>query len=118
MTGLQPWTPTVVTGDVVQDESVEGATKRSLAAARADHTAADDGARAAVLVLARQVDYLIAHDWAAPTGRLDNVTLPTYLRYCDALHLTPASRARADKDEQGGKAAGKLSSMKRQRPAG
>lgn len=118
MTGpLLPWKPTVVQGDVVQDESVLAATKRSLAASKDEHTAADDGARATLLVLAKQVDYLIAHDWLTPTEKLDNVTIPTYLRYCDALHLTPASRAKKD-DAKGGKEAGKLSSMQSRRPAG
>lgn len=118
MSGLQPWTPTVVTGDVVEDSSVLEATKRSLAATKAEHTPADEGARATLLVLAEQVDYLRAHDWLTPTEKLDNVTIPTYLRYCDALHLTPASRARKDEKSEG-KAAGKLASMKRQqRPTG
>jgi len=38
---------------------------------------------------------------------LDNVTIPTYLKACDALGLTPAGRVRLDekKESAGGKLA-------------
>lgn len=117
MSDVQRWTPTVVRGDVVEETSVLAATKRAIAAASAEHTGMDEGVRATLLILAEQVDYLAQNEWLTPTGKLDNVTIPTYLRYCDALHLTPAARAKKD-DASTGKSAGKLSTMKRQRPAG
>ncbi len=68
-------------------------------------TPMDDGAKAALLKLADSLDYLVEHDGLSPRGSLDNVTGPTYLRYCEALGLTPAARARSQKKTSGPAAA-------------
>lgn len=52
------------------------------------------GAVKALQNLADAFDYLVDHDGLSPKGSLDNVTAPTYLRYCSELGLTPAGRAR------------------------
>lgn len=65
--------------------TVREATEESLQAA--SHLGAEDaGAVSALLVLADKVDQL--------GESFDNVTLPTYLKYCESLGLTPAGRAR------------------------
>lgn len=67
-------------------------------------TAADAGAVAALLHVAAQIDSQI--NGLTPDGRLDNVSVPTYLKFCDALGLTPVSRLRFEaerKDDSGGK---------------
>lgn len=62
----------------------------------------DRAAVAALLMLAEQLDQLV--DGLTPDGKLDNVSAPTFLKYLDALGLTPAARRqRADK---GGEAQG------------
>lgn len=50
------------------------------------------GAAAVLLDLAALIDAQV--DGIGPSGKLDNVSVPTYLRYCDALGLTPAAEAR------------------------
>lgn len=37
-----------------------------------------------------------------PAGKLDNVTIPTYLRYAESLGLTPAGRARLEEKKPEG----------------
>ena len=72
------------------------------AAAHVDRAGADAGAVAALLALARKIDAWdeiveLAIDQASE-GRKpnvpihDNTSLPTFLRYCEALGLTPGSR--------------------------
>ncbi|TDW31012.1 terminase small subunit [Cryobacterium psychrophilum] len=74
------------------------------AASHLDRTGKDAGAVAAILALARKID-----DWDAvvdhimeqiamdpeskmrPPG-VDNSSLPTYLKFCESLGLTPGSR--------------------------
>lgn len=63
-------------------ETVTVATARAIRAAT-HLTDLDAGAVAALRRLALLMDEL---------DPKDNVTIPTYLKYCDALRLTPASR--------------------------
>lgn len=76
------------------------ATDASIKAAK-HLTKADDGALEALRVLARKIDedearwdcamgYAAEHKTRPPAT--DNVSLPTYLKYCDALGLTPVAR--------------------------
>lgn len=60
----------------------------------------DDGVVATLRCLAQSVDSLDER----PT---DNVTFPTYLKFCDALGLTPAGRLKLGdvKESTGGKLA-------------
>ena len=51
-------------------------------------TVAHSALVAALRQLAVRVDDLHATQWEDDKGRLDNVTLPTFLKYCDALGLT------------------------------
>ena len=79
-------------------------------------TPADDAAVEALRVLARKIDddeerWEILRDWnerqqLRPPSQ-DNVSLPTYLRYCEALGMTPSGRAKlkAPKGAEGGKLA-------------
>lgn len=73
------------------------------AAPHVDRSGADAGAVAALLALARKIDaWDQIVDWAREDasevqGRPavpahDNTSLPTFLRYCEALGLTPGSR--------------------------
>lgn len=79
----------------------------SVTAARdAGHlTAADNGAVAVLLDLARTIDGMDDRRRAR-----DNVTIPVYLKYLEALALTPASRARLPKT--GGDSGSKLSKLR------
>lgn len=70
--------------------SVEGETQKAIDAAT-HLTAADSGVVAVLLRLARAVDD-IDEDGLNPAGKLDNVSIPTYLKYAEALSLTPAAR--------------------------
>ncbi|NWN89196.1 MAG: hypothetical protein HLX51_11765 [Micrococcaceae bacterium] len=84
--------------------SVYEATEKAVKAA--DHiTDEDAGAVATLLHVAQQID--AQTNGLTPDGKLDNVSVPTYLKYCDALGLTPVSRVRwfegAKKEGSGGK---------------
>lgn len=82
------------------DLSVAEATEKAIKAA--DHlTAADTAAVAALRVLAVKMDALadtragVSEDGELTEDRkrgLDNVTAPTFLKYCSELGLTPAGR--------------------------
>ena len=70
-------------------EHVERETRKAL---RAIATPDSDAGVAAVLVkLARAIDD-IDELGLNPAGKLDNVSIPTYLKYAEALGMTPASR--------------------------
>lgn len=73
--------------------SVIDATEAAIHAA--EHlTPADRGAVEALRVLAAQIDVLASNDGLREDGKLDNVSLPTYLKFCDSLGLTPAGRTK------------------------
>lgn len=89
--------------------SVLDETNRSIRAAINDKTLDEDlsaGPIAAIRVLAEQLDH---PDFPVVNGKLDNVSLPTYLRYCAELKLTPASR----EDVKMGGAGGKLATLRK-----
>ena len=75
----------------------------------------DSGAVEVLRHLARTIDAISegqevdedSDDPRAKPRSLDNVTIPTYLKACDALGLTPAGRVRLDekKEAPGGKLA-------------
>lgn len=101
----------VVAGTVeFQRVSVVEATNVSLAAAGLTASEGPDaGAVAVLLRLAETIDQMdaVGEVAAQATGRpkaFDNVTIPTYLKYAEALGLTVAARARAaaDRGAQGG----------------
>lgn len=81
---------------------LEAATKAALEAAQ-HLTKQDAGATEALLTVARKVDqdeerWALALQWAEamkvkPPAR-DNVSLPTYLKFCESLGLTPAGRTK------------------------
>jgi len=95
---------------------VLGATNRSITAAR-HLTEMDKGAVATLRVLARKIDteielrelalaYAERHDQKPPS--IDNVSIPTYLKFAEALGLTPSGRdkgatAPKPKEAPGGK---------------
>ena len=100
------------------NEAVEGATHL---------TALDEPAVEAARALARKIDLMdeyfqaLAEDAAdrnLRTPSVDNVSIPTFLKYCDALGLTPAGRARQTKEptttggETGGGKGGKLAHLR------
>lgn len=81
-------------------ESVQEATERSIAAA-AHLTELDAGAVAALRALANKIDhwddvvdaaYGQNEDGKLPVPMHDNTSIPTFLKYCETLRLTPASR--------------------------
>ncbi len=104
-------------------ESISKATERSVQSARASGELGDKdaGAVAVLLELARQVEYLAANDGMREDGRLDNVSIPTYLKFCESLGLTPVSRTKLGDGKKEG-AGGKLSVLQgeaqRRRKAG
>lgn len=72
----------------------------------------DQGAVQMLRELAAAAD-AIDENGLNPAGKLDNVTIPTYLRYAESLGLTPAGRAKlAEKkpEAKGGKL-GRLASV-------
>ena len=73
---------------VSNDGPVLAATKASLSTL--DLPPSDSGVKAVLLKLAAAVDD-IGTD-GTRDGKLDNVTIPTYLRYAEALGMTPAAR--------------------------
>lgn len=58
------------------------------------HHAAVEAAR----VLARRVDVLAENDWVVE-GKLDNVSMPSYLRALQALGLLPSVEAAGSKEK-------------------
>lgn len=67
------------------------ATERALNTAA--HLKPEDAGTVAILRgLAATAEQLLRNGGITESGRFDNVTIPTYLRYADALGLTPAGR--------------------------
>lgn len=62
--------------------------------------------------LAYQLDKSNGEDVKLRSLAIDVNALPTYLKYCDALGLTPAGRTKLDGKPSGDKPAGKLASLK------
>lgn len=89
------------------------ATEAALLAAK-HLTDMDAGAVQALRVLAMKIDGLTADgrddDSESAKPVFDNVTLPTYLKYCESLGLTPAGRDRLalKKKDEGAKRGGQL----------
>ena len=91
-------------------------------------TVMDKGAIETLRFLAQKIDTEqtlrdMALDWAAEDEKrrppsVDNVSIPTYLKFCESLGLTPAGRARLDmkKEPTGGNLA-KLRSVKTRKSA-
>ena len=82
--------------------SVVDETERAVEAARADGiiTESADGVVAVLLHIAGEIDSLV--DGVNGAGKLDNVSVPTYLKYAEALGLTPVSRKRLIEVAKGG----------------
>ena len=89
--------------------SVTEATEKAIAAG-VHLTDADLGAVQMLRELAAAAD-LIDESGLNPAGKLDNVTIPTYLRYAESLGLTPAGRAKLAEKKEGG-AGGKLGQLR------
>lgn len=84
-----------VSGAVLDDDrTVVAGTKKSLAAANLGEI--DEGASRALLALAAEVDSIVKTGFNR-AGKFDNTVIPTYLRYCEALGLTPSGRGGAVK---------------------
>lgn len=90
-------------------ESVVTATEMSIEAAT-HLTKMDAGAISTLMSLAEQVDYLIAHNGLNSSDKFDNVSIPTYLKYCNDLGLTPAGREKLATKKQ--KPGGTLQGLK------
>ena len=83
---------------------VEGSTIAVAAAAHLDRNGKDAGAIAALLALAHKIDdydtildAILEQIEQDPESKIrppasDNVSLPTYLKYCESLGLTPGGR--------------------------
>lgn len=67
-------------------------TDRALKAVKPPET--DAGTAAVLLKLAQAIDDIDSNG-LNPAGKLDNVSIPTYLKYAEALGMTPAARSRA-----------------------
>ena len=66
--------------------NVAEALERSLK--NADLKAVNSAVVAAARVLAERIDYLTFSGFVDENGKLDNVSLPTFLKYCQSLGLT------------------------------
>lgn len=67
---------------------------------QAQHLTEMDYAMVAVLFrLADQIEYLLDNNGLNAEGKFDNVSIPVFLKYCDALGLTVASRAAVAKNQ-------------------
>lgn len=62
------------------------------------------------LYFEKLVEYAADNDSRPPSP--DNVSLPTYLRYCDALGLTPVARLKLKEKPKEGGAGGKLGQLR------
>src|SRR5690606_24771159 len=71
--------------------SISAETNDAIAAAT-HLTPMDMGAVAVLRQLARTLDKLLKTGFVTESGKFDNVSMPTYLRYCESLGLTPAGR--------------------------
>lgn len=71
-------------------------TRRSLENAK-HLTDADAGVASVLVTLAKTIDGMAERDPDAP---MDNVTVPTYLKYAESLGLTALSRAKLDLPEE------------------
>lgn len=100
------------------------ATDKAIAAAKGHLTDMDAGAVEAVRALARKIDaWDVIVQWAlsdaddGPQGSRpkvpanDNVSLASYLKYCEALGLVPAGRKAVAGKPEGKKAGGSLASV-------
>jgi hypothetical protein len=84
----------------VRYSTVAEATEAAIAAA-SHLTDMDQGAVQMLQALALAAD-LIDESGLNPAGKLDNVTIPTYLRYAESLDLTPGGRVKlAEKKAEG-----------------
>lgn len=103
----------VVAAIDIPDESLRSALLRAVAIARAagDLSARDEALIVAASQMARKIDtadkYFAELERDAIDRHLrppsqDNVSLPTFLRYIDALHLTPAAPQPKPKGEAPG----------------
>ncbi|MGI8614446.1 MAG: terminase small subunit [Nocardioidaceae bacterium] len=84
--------------------SVVEATEASIRAAK-HLSPMDAGAVEALRVLAVKLDEL------DESGRFDNVAIPTFLKFCESLGLTPAGRVRLD-DVRKQQPTGKLAQLR------
>ena len=93
-------------------DSVVDATEAAIEAAT-HLTVMDSGAVATLRVLAQKIDALATDEVQSLDdlkAKFDNVSVPTYLKFCDSLGLTPAGRMRlAEKKEPAG---GKLAQLR------
>lgn len=101
-------------------ESVADATERAIAAAT-HLTAKDAGAVATLRTLARKIDseqilreralqWADDHDERPPS--IDNVSIPTYLKYSESLGLTPAGRLRFAEQKEEAVGGAKLAGLR------
>ena len=107
--------------------AVLDATETAIAAARTAGriTSEDDGAVEALLALARKIDaWDVIVGWAfddldgkakgarpaVPAN--DNVSLPTYLKFCESLGLTPLGRSKLAAEKKPEGQGGKLGRLK------
>ena len=88
-------------------ESVRDAVDQALA--EMELPAKSRGLVAAIRKMADQID-AIDENGLNPAGKLDNVSLPTFLKYADALGMLPSGAA--SKPEPEAKPAGKLGGLK------
>lgn len=107
----------------IQDDSLFSALVRSVAQHRAEGklTASDEAAIVAAGQMARKIDvadrYFEALERDAIDRHLrppsqDNVSLPTFLRYLDALGMTPQARKEKTAGKSGG-AGGRVAAFRR-----
>lgn len=106
-------------------DSLLEATEAAVAAA-AHLTDVDQGAVEVLLYLARKIDTEdrlreLALEWAEENKQrppsVDNVSVPTFLKYCESLGLTPAGRVKlGEKKPEAPR--GKLSVLRDQAQAG
>ncbi len=99
---------------------VSEATEKAIAAASGHLTDMDAGALQTLRALARKIDteqelrdraleWADSHDAKPPA--VDNVSIPTYLKYCESLGLTPIGRKALGEKKQANGKLGELRSL-------
>lgn len=100
--------------------SIAEATEAAIQAAT-HLTPMDQGAVETLRFLAVKIDtesdlrelalaYAEAHEQKPPA--VDNVSIPTYLKYCESLGLTPVARKALTEKKQGAQGGGKLAHLR------
>lgn len=92
------------------EETVSAALERSLRNAKG-LKAVNAATVAAARVLAKRIDQLAATDFVDDNGKFDNVTVPTFLKYCQSLGFTAQEARKPETRVPASSASGKVTAL-------